>query len=52
MAKWTQLLHLQPSGHAIQEVLVFLGQTKVEISADYLPCPKEMKACCKLSVYL
>lgn len=25
---WAQLLHLQPSGHAIQVVLVFLGQMK------------------------
>ena len=47
---WTRLLHQQPSGHAIQVVLVFLGQTKEggDISADYLPCPEEMRACASL----
>lgn len=47
---WTQLLHQHPSGHAVQVVPVFLGQTKEggDTSVDYLPCPEEMKACASL----
>lgn len=47
---WTWLLHQQPSGHAIQVVPMFLGQMKEggDISADYLPCPEEMKVCASL----
>ena len=51
---WIRLLHQQPSGHAIQVVLVFLGQTKEggDISADYLRCPEGNEGLCKVTVYL
>jgi len=44
---WTRLLHQQPSGHGIQLVQVFVGQTREsgDTSADYLPCPEDRKAC-------
>lgn len=33
---WTQLLHVQPSGRAIEVVLVFLGLVSVQVTPGLL----------------